>query len=78
MHSGKKKMPLHIAMSETIHNICKSKKLIHIMNWVFPCHMKKWSMLIMLLHAELLSKLGMVEFLLAHHMLIKYNSWSNG
>ena len=32
MHSGKKKMPLQIAMSETIHNICKSKKLIQVMN----------------------------------------------
>ena len=32
MHSDKKKTPLHIAMSETIHNICKSKKLIQIMN----------------------------------------------
>ena len=32
MHIGKKKTPLHIAMSETIHNICKSKKLIQIMN----------------------------------------------
>ena len=32
MHSVKKKTPLHIAVSETIHNICKSKKLIQIMN----------------------------------------------
>ena len=32
MHSGKKKTPLHIAMSETIHSISKSKRLIQIMN----------------------------------------------
>ena len=32
MHSGKKKTPLHIAISETIHNISKSKRLIQIMN----------------------------------------------
>ena len=32
MHSGKKKAPLHIAMTDTIHNICKSKKLMQIMN----------------------------------------------
>ena len=32
IHSGKKKTPLHIAMSETIHNISKSKRLIQIMN----------------------------------------------
>ena len=32
MHSGKKKTPLHIAMTDTIHNICKSKKLMQIMN----------------------------------------------
>ena len=32
MHSGKKKTPLHISISETIHNISKSKRLIQIMN----------------------------------------------
>ena len=32
VHSGKKKTPLHIAMSETIHNTCRSKILIQMMN----------------------------------------------
>ena len=32
IHDRKKKTPLHIGMSETIHNTCKSQKVIQIMN----------------------------------------------
>ena len=37
VHNGRKRTPFHVAIAETIHDICKSKKLIQIMNRLRLC-----------------------------------------
>ena len=37
VHNGRKRTPFHVAIAETIHDICKSKKLIQIMNRLGLC-----------------------------------------
>ena len=34
VHNGTKKTPLHVSIAQSIHNECRSKKLIKIMNWL--------------------------------------------
>ena len=37
IHNGKRKTPMHVALSEAIHDTCRSKKLIRIMNHLGLC-----------------------------------------
>ena len=32
VHNGQKKTPVHVGLSETVYDICRSKELIQIMN----------------------------------------------
>ena len=37
IHNGQKKTPLHVSLCETIHDTCRSKKLIQILNRMGLC-----------------------------------------
>ena len=37
IHNARKKTPIHVAIAETIHDTCRSKKLINIMNHLGIC-----------------------------------------
>ena len=37
VHNGQKKTPMHVGLSETVHDICRSKELIQIMNRMGLC-----------------------------------------